>query len=480
MHRLSLILPLFLFSTLTWAQNSKFSSELNQAGEEIIKKAPLGSSLKSIDLKEVLSLGLRINPEQKIRNFQSDLFDLSFQTTHDRFWYPELSLSMQTYDHQVHSFTQNSQTDRGALASPDGQIAFGFNEYTLFNWGKDYLDYISDKKSYKRNLDVLSEQKRNLRFKLVYTYFDLIRARTLLKTRKLFLRHTSFIHRIAKEKLGRKKIKFQEYVQAKTEFALAQSKYHQSVDEHNLTQEEMINLLGEDQLVRYKPLEELKYITVNFPEHRAFNMALTNAPLIKDANLKLKNSMRTYKRTLKDALPLPKLTLDLGAYRQNYGEASRNAYYGNETGSGRDVELKATINMSWSILGGDGFLNSRIKKGAYIDTRIGEINYKNAKRTIKQKVRSLYQSLKFTERNLNTLTQLVKIAETNFDQTIDNYIKSKTRFQDFKYALDQLENALVEIENRKIKHLEYKLDLAYLMGKDDLPGNNFEDLVIKK
>lgn len=461
-------------------QETKYENEVTEAGDEIIKEIPEGSALKSISLKEILSVGLRINPNQKIRNFQSELFDLSYQKTHYEFWFPELSLSVQTFDHEVHSFTQNNNTILGAEPSPQGQVAFGFNDYTLFNWGRDYLDYISAKRTYKRNLTRLDEDKRRLRFKLIYTYFDLIRARTILKTRKLFLRHTSFVHRISREKLGRKKIKYQEFVQAKTEFALAQAKYHSSVNEHNLIQEELLNLLGEENLIRYKPVEELSYITVNFPEHQAFSYALTNAPLIKDARLAYENSERDYRRTLKDNLPLPRLTLDLGAYRQNFGTENSNSYYGNEFGTSRDVELRASINMTWDIVGGDGFLNSRTKKGSYLNTQIGEINYKNSKRTIKQKVRSLYQSLKFTERNLNTLVQLKKIAETTFDQTLDNYIRGKTTFQDFKYGLNQFENALIEFENRKVLHLEYKLDLAFIMGRDDIPGSNFEDLVVKK
>lgn len=476
-----ILLFIFLLPAMVLAQqDAKFENDVNQAGEEIIKEAPEGSALKATTLKEILSVGLRINPEQKIRNFQSELFDLSYQKTHYEFWFPELTFSIETFDHEVHSFTQNNNTILGAEPSPYGQFAFGFQDYTLFNWGRDYLDFISAKRTYKRNLGRLSEDKRRLRFKLIYTYFDLIRARKILKTRKLLLRHTSFVHRISRERLGRKKIKYQEFVQAKTEFALAQSEYHAAVDEHNLIQEELLNLLGEDQLIRYKPLEELKYVTVNFPEHQAFSYALQNAPTIKDAKLAYENAERDYRRTLKDNLPLPELTLDLGAYRQNFGTNNSNSFYGNRLGTSRDVELRASINMTWDIIGGDGFLNSRTKKGSFINAQIGEINYKNAKRTIKQKVRSLYQSLKFTERNLNTLIQLKKIAETTFDQTMDNYIRGKTTFPDFKYSLDRLRETLIELENRKVKHLEYKLDLAFVMGKDDIPGNNFEELVVSQ
>ena len=55
-----------------------------------------------------------------------------------------------------------------------GGLALDFGEYTVFNWGKDYLAYLNNKQNFKRGLQDLTESDRQLKFDIITSYSNLI------------------------------------------------------------------------------------------------------------------------------------------------------------------------------------------------------------------------------------------------------------------------------------------------------------------
>ena len=189
------------------------------------------------------------------------------------------------------------------------------------------------------------------------------------------------------------------------------------------------------------------------------------------------NSNREYEKTLKDNLPLPKFTLGMGTYQQQFAPNGNN--WLRQTNTGRNVELVAAVNMSWTLIGEGGLFNSRVNKRAYLDKRIAEIHYFNTKRELEVRIRTLLRTVRFLEQKVTIADFQNKNARSNYDSTQDNYTAGRTTFPQIKLALDNRVLSEMNSENVKYDHLLKKLELADVMGLDDLPGDNFETLAVR-
>lgn len=476
----SVLFPFILLAQDTDLDQLEEALASEDSPENVVSsKTNLKNAARSINLREILEEGLRKNVDEKIRKHQRVKFDLAFQDDLETFWYPDLNLVAQSGPQSVRRLYEDTDDGEGLTNHPNGYFGLSVGDYTVFNWGKDYLNYLNSKNSYQRNKQVLIEQRRALRFKLIAQYFNLVRAKKILRLRKEQQRHTSFIHRLAREKLSLKKIKPQEFFQTKAEFLLAQTKYQEANFQAALHDELLANLLGDDIQTTYKPQEILKFKMLGTNQSESLKLAGTKSPVFRTAKTELENANRSYERTLKENLPLPKFSIDFGAYNYNFDQSS-GAYNSFATDdSNRNIELVATLNMKWSIFGDGGLLNSRKNKQAYLDKRIAEIKYSNTRRAADLKVRTLYRTIRHLEKKVEFSELQYKNGQVTFDSTLDNYMSGKTSFPDVKHALDNLINSNLEYENSKYSHLVKKFELSDIMGLEDFPGENFETLATK-
>jgi outer membrane protein TolC len=70
--------------------------------------------------------------------------------------------------------------------------------------------------------------------------------------------------------------------------------------------------------------------------------------------------------------------------------------------------------------------------------------------------------------------------QKTYDVILDNYIAGKADYYDFSRALEELINAKISLIETKFYHLRDKVLLAKTIGLEDFPGENFEDLALKK
>lgn len=435
----------------------------------------------SINLMETIEKGLRLNPDQRIRGYERELFELNWDQTFYNFWLPSPQIVMTNSDQKltrVASKTSNGQNLSTLNKSPNYTFGFDMGEYTLFNWGRDYLQYQNNQQSYKRNLQRLNEQKRRLKFNIIRQYFNLVRIRQILKIKKEQLRHTSFIYRLAKEKVVLKKITKQDYYQARGEFLRAQTEYQEA--QYNLVteQEKLANFLGDSLQTAYSPQEQLLFKPLAVSLADAIDNSLKQSPNFKDVSLGLENAERSYEKALRDNMPLPKLSVNFGTYSYNYTKEGPRSTYETNPGNS-NVELVATVNMTWDLWGGEGLFNSRRNKRFYIDKKIAEIEYFNVRRELELKMRMSYQQVKFIESQIQISTVQLDNAHKNFDVILDNYTAGQNSFADLKNAIKGLVDSGINVENSKYEHMDLKLSLCEQMGLDDFPGERFEDLVIK-
>lgn len=472
-----LLTVLFLLSTNLVAQESL--EDIEQTIEKDQTLTNLNNLAKNITLNDAIETGLRKNNAEILRRFQRQINELNYKDAFEDFYLPQLNLTMKTnQDHFVENLYRDNIQNAESSKTPNGYFGLEMPDYTLFNWGKDFLDFLNEEEVYKRNKQIFTEQRRELRFRIITNYFSLARLKNISQVYKKQLGHTSFIYKLAKEKLGLKKITIQEYLQAKAEFLKANRNYHSSLYEYYTQQQELADTLGDSLDTVYKTIDTLKYTPMILGANEALKYISLRSPKIRDAKATLKNANRSYEKTLKENLPLPKFSLKLGSYTKSFSEGGVSDDYNTFSGS-RNLEVAATVNMTWRIFGSGGFFNSRTTERSYYQKRIAEINLKEAYRTTKVANNLTHSRIIYLEKKYLATSAQLKNARKVFDHAIDNYIDSRTKFAELKIVLDEILDAGISIENVKYEHLVEKITFASLLGIDDFPGEKFENLVVK-
>jgi len=447
---------------------------------EVLEEKNPQNEARVIDLKSVLEEGFRRNPLERIRTQQKEQIDLLRTDLLQKFWLPTVSLELQSSNHRIDRFKSSNQNTQGmgAQQAPTGSLGLVIDEYTLFNWGRDYLEYMNEKQTLNRATVALTEARRRLKFSLITQYFNVIRFKEILRIKREQLRQTSFIHRLAKEKLQLRKIRTQEYYQTRSEYLRSQTEYQQSLFDVGIEEERLANFMGDDYRGQYRSTEQLKYVTLNTSMNEALKFAQEQSIDYRNAKLAYDNATRSYDKTLKDNLPLPKFTFNMGTYRTGF-DPEGTSWNFETTAGNRNVELVAAIDMRWTLLGEGGFFNSRDNQRSFLNKRITEIAFYNTRRELDVKVRTIYRTLRFLEQKVDIAQYQHKNAQSNYDSVLDNYIGGRASYTDMKLAIDNLVVSHINTENVKYDHLLKKLELSDFMGLEDFPGENFESLATR-
>lgn len=457
--------------------------DLNQLEKEASNKQvslQLQDQAKKISLQDAIEEGLRNNFNEKVRSYTFQLNELDFKDTYEEFWYPQLNLTMQTSsDHFVDNIYRDTTTNaQNSTVSPTGYIGLELEDYTLFNWGRDYLDYLSAKNTYHRNKQRLKEQRRELRFNIIAEYFNLSRQNNVVKINKRLLSHTSFIYRLAKEKLSLRKISSQEYLQTKQLFLEAHKNYQDALFDYYQIQQSLAKYLGDDLETIYFPLNDLKFQPMTIKLSESLALTKSNSPALLDARVAVENASRSFQRAQKDNLPLPEITMKLGSYKREFSGSGYEDNYETFANS-KNIEVAASLNMTWKIFGSGGFMNHRVQESAFYQKKIRELQLREANRDLKVSNKLTHSRIIYLQKKFTAVDKERETARKVFDKAIDNYISSKTRFSDIYQVLEELKSSEIHFENTKYEHLLEKLKLAQLMGVDDFPGEKFDNLVMK-
>lgn len=472
-----LFLALTLISTSIHADEDLNKLALNPL--ESKETQDLADKAKLLSLNEAIDEGLRKNFGEQSRKYEFELNELQFKDSHEEFYYPKLTMSLNTNgDHFVENLYRDSRNNGSSPVTPNGQFGVQIEDYKLFNWGRDYLDYMNAKNSYNRKKEQLKENRRSLKFQLITQYFKLSMQYQVVNAHKKQLNHTSFIYRLAKQKLDLKKIRIQEFLQAKAEFLKSHQNYHNSLYVYYTDQRELATLMGDKLEQTYKPFNRLKFKPVTISIKETYRHSFKRNPQLLDAKSLYANASRSYQKAQKDNLPLPTFSVKLGGYKRDFSSAGASDKYETLAGS-NNIEIAATLNMKWTLFGSDGFLNSRKLERSYYQKRLADIKLNEAKREVSSSNRSSHSQIKYLEKRFKANQMQLKNVRLLFDKALDNYIDSKTSFTNLKLILDDILAITIDIENTKYIHLIEKISLASMMGVDDFPGEKFESLVLK-
>ncbi len=452
-----------------------------------------------LTLDRVIEQGLRKNFDQQKKTATKQILELALENIKHDFWYPNINLVFSTntwsdywhnsYNHYPYSYryygvdghvveTLRSKSSGTGVTTPNGYFGLVMNDYTIFNWGKDYLAYTIEKESLTREKESIEEHKRSFRHHLITKFFELSYRKNIVNIRKEMLRHASFVYRLNKEKLALQKITRQEFYQGRSEYLKAQELFQDAKISSDISDEEMTSLIADPSGTRYIIRHNLQYIPLQITLSDALLVAEKNNSGITDANVGLENAKRAHQIQQKNNLPLPTFSVHLGAYGHRFGNDASTTEYTNFNNN-NDLEVVASINATWSILGSGGFLNGRYTEMTALNQYIALKQLEQSKHNASSDVMIYFTKAKYSENMVTVLTAKSNTSQKNFDTTLENYMQKRTGFIELKDALDEMTDTKEKLELAKYEHEANKLLLATTIGLDDFPGDNFEGHIAK-
>ena len=439
-------------------------------------KYKLTDNYKNLQLNDVIEQGLRKNYDQNIRVQKDFLNDITFQGVKNAFWLPELKVNLTTTNQRISTLHSSS---RAPLApnptTPSGTLGLTFSDYTVFNWGKDYALYLNKKNTYERDKEIFNENKRELKLDLIENYFYLMATKNIEKIRQDELRQASFIYRLNKEKITVGKTSKQDYYQARSEYLKAQNDYHEAKITSDQADENIAFLIADDIGTKYVLNEVLDYRRIKITLDDSLSLTTKNNPTLLNNKTTVENAERSYDVALKENMPLPKFSVNLGGYTKKFGTGTNSTMYETYSNSG-NVELVASINATWSIDGEDGLFNSNKLAKSRIGKEIAFKEFERNQHYTQSLVRQTYKTILSLQNQIVILEARIPSLQKTFDTILENYLSGKTKYYDFHIALDELTTTKILYEQNKLEHLKQKLTLAKLSGIEDFPGENFEQL----
>jgi outer membrane protein TolC len=472
-----------LMKPLPRNEDTKIKSEKINESEIYIQDADKFKTTaiyKNLYLNDVIEQGLRKNYDQNIREQTTQFNEIQFSGVKRAFWVPELKLTLTTVDQRIS--TLKSSTTPPATQNPTiptGAFGLILGNYTVFNWGKDYSLYLNNKTSYERNQKILDETKREFRLNLISQFFSLMSTKNIEKYNQEQLKHASFIYRLNKEKIAIGKISRQDYYQSRSEYLRSQGEYHSAKVATDIQDENMSYTIADSVGTKYIIGENLVYKRLKIDLEECILLAEKNNPSILNSKTALENAIRTYDIALKENMPLPKFSVNLGAFSKNFGPTTNRTTYENY-GGGRNIELVASINASWSLTGTDGLFNSDKLAKSWINKEIGGKDLEKNNHLARSLIRQTFNNILSYQNQILIHEAQIPSLQKTFDIVLENYLNNKTKYNDLHLVLVELTQAKILLEETKLLHLKEKIALAKYAGIEDLPGENFDKIAGKK
>jgi outer membrane protein TolC len=304
-------------------------------------------------------------------------------------------------------------------------------------------------------------------------------AKNIEKIRQEELRQASFVYRLSKEKITVGKTSKQDYYQARSEYLKSQNDYHDAKIVADQADEGVAFQIADSIGTKYVINESLDYRRLKISLDEVLALATKNNPTLLTNKVIIDNAERDYDVALKDNMPLPKFSINLGAYNHRFGAATNTTRYETYSGGG-NVELVASINTSWAITGQDGFLNSNRLATSRISKEIASKEFEKNTHYTQSNIRQTYKTILSLQNQLVILEARLPSLQKTFDTILDNYLGGRTKFYDFSMSLSDLTTTKIFYEQVKLQHLREKLTLARLAGIEDFPGENFELLATRQ
>lgn len=434
---------------------------------------------KPLSLNVVIEQGMRKNFDENIRRKNVNILDNQLKDAKESFYLPNMQITLQSSKQRIATLKDGSRDAGATPKGPTGSLGLELGEYTVYNWGKDYLDYLNSKESIERNIQKEKEDSREFRQELILTYTNLLYLKEITRIKKEQLRNASFIYRLNREKVTLKKVTKHDYYQARSEYLRAQQEYYEAKLNFDKAQEEMAALIDDPAGTQYTIREDFGYNKIKLTRRAALDLAYKNAPFIKDAKVTSNVSIREYEIAQRENMPLPKLSVNFGTYKHNFTSQESQTLYETESNS-NNIELVAQVNATWTIFGYGGLLNRRKIANARLKKETADWNYNSSRRSVENYVINIYKQFENYHDQIKIYNARIPSLKKRMDLALNRYLEKRGRYNDFHLAL--IERYETEVENVSLKYNYFlaKVRLAQAIGVGELPGENFEGIIVRE
>lgn len=433
---------------------------------------------KPITLKAAIQQGIQKNHGIGVRDHERGVLNLTWEGQWAAFWLPNINISLNVDPHRIMRIRNSTNLVGHQSKHAGGDLALNFGEYTVFNWGKDYLAFLNNKQNFTRGLQELTEADRQLKFDIITSYSNLLTLYEILKSQRVFLRHSSYVYKLTKEKIAAKKISGQEYYQTRVLYLEAYQNYLEAKREWIAENEKLAFLIDDEPSTRYILGEELRLVKLDKSLNSLVEIGKKNAPQVMSAYSQKKIAERNYEIAKRENMALPAFKINLGAFTQSWDTGSNNQLFSNYEGN-RNLEIIASLTATWNIVGTDGFLNKRKLDIAQLNRRISDRTLKQQEDYMLYLTTNYFHQIKNLEKQNEISDERNKTSESAYNITFNNYTLRKTSFLNFLHSLKDLTDSKVINFKNKRDHLLKKVQLSSVIGVADLPGNLFENHVAK-
>lgn len=464
-----------MVSSLGFAQTAKLQDE-----SYVQSRDETGATqYKPISLSQAIEQGYRRNFEQQERNYQKRIIELNWLDAKEEFWMPNLQVSLTTEPQRLARLKNGGLPGEASTKSPAGTFGIELGEYTIFNWGKDYLAYQNQKTTFERGNQRLEEQRRELRHDVIIDYAYLLTVQELVDVKRDQLRHASFIYRLNRERVANKKVSGQDYFQARQEYLKAQTDFQEIRELMVEANRLLANRISDEAGTRYVVNQSMVFDKLKLTSAEAIRLVVERNPDVLSAKALAEIAGREEEILYKENLPLPKISVNLGAYNYRFG-TGRNSFRYETTPGSSDIDVVATVTATWSLTGEGGFLNGRKMRRGALSRGLARKREEKASFQGQTDVRELFEKIKIYENQIEVLEARTLNAVKQYDVVLENYMNKKARFSDFQHALEEKDEARSLLAEIRFEHTKAKVLLARTIGIEDFPGERFEKLVVAK
>jgi outer membrane protein TolC len=470
----ALALLWLLLSTSAFAAEDKIF--IQEATEDFAKESQV---TKPITIDIVIEQGMRKNFEENIRHKDNEILDNNLQDVKESFLYPNINLTLNSEKTRVGTLYSGSRSGLRPDNDASGSLGIELGDYTVFNWGKDYLKYLNDKEEIKREMERNKEQSRDLKQNLIAAFVKVLYHQEIIKIKKDQLRNASFIYRLNREKVTISKVSKHDYYQSRADYLRSQQEYFEAKINFQNANEELATLIDDPPGTTYVINDELAYSPLKVTKTYALKQAYQNSPYLNDATTLNNIKAREYEIAIRENMPLPKISMNIGTYKHAFGSNGSRTLFENDYG-GNNLELVASVQASWALLGDGGVLNRRKLANKRLEKETTEWSYNKTRRQIESLITQMFQKFSNDHDLIKILEARLPSLKKRMDLALSRYLDKKSRYNDFHLALVELHDAEKSLVDLKWEYFSRKVLLAQIMGIEDLPGERFDTMTRAK
>ena len=462
---------------------STFSYALEQSPEIFIQEASEDkvdeSAYRPLDIGTVIEQGMRSYQDNIIRRKNIEILKNRLKDTKEEFWTPNPKINFQLNPQRIGTLKSGSNDLSRTSRSASGSVGLELGEYTLFNWGKDYLNYKNEKESLERQIDRDKETLREFKQELVREYVKLIHAKDLKIIARQYLQRATLVYRMNREKVLQKKVTKHEYYQSRAEYLRAQEAYTNAKTNENIASEDMAKRLNDPPGTLYFIKDDYQYEKSTYSRDNAIATARKVSPFILDKKVERNIKNREYEIAVRDNLPLPKITVNFGTYSQIFdGSSVTNDYYTTSPGNS-NIDLVASLNASWTLFGDGGLFNRRKLANARLEKEKAMYDLSLTRRKVEEAIVNIFNFLNSSVEQLNIIKSRNDSLKKRMETALYQYTNRKTRYLEYQLAMQDYFDSLTRESIIKFQYLAKRVELAQIVGIENLPDQAFDKAIIK-